>query len=145
MQSTSWETLGWKKHKLESRLPGELCNVWCNSATTTWSGALWSHSESQPWPRMGSLSPWAACDPLFLAFSLIKSYLLPAGIALFLFISQAEHFSLLPQISSSSKPGQGQPWGKLNSIPVLRKRCGIKSMSAVEVGIPALLLSNWAE
>ena len=22
-QSTSWETLGWKKHKLESRLPGE--------------------------------------------------------------------------------------------------------------------------
>ena len=24
MQSTSSETLGWKKHKLESRLPGEL-------------------------------------------------------------------------------------------------------------------------
>jgi len=24
MQSTSWETLGWMKHKLESRLPGEL-------------------------------------------------------------------------------------------------------------------------
>ena len=23
MQSTSWETLGWKKHKLESSLPGE--------------------------------------------------------------------------------------------------------------------------
>ena len=23
MQSTSWETLGWKKHKLESRLLGE--------------------------------------------------------------------------------------------------------------------------
>ena len=23
MQSTSWETLGWKKHKLESGLPGE--------------------------------------------------------------------------------------------------------------------------
>ena len=22
MQNTSWETLGWKKHKLESRLPG---------------------------------------------------------------------------------------------------------------------------
>ena len=22
MQSTSWETLGWMKHKLESRLPG---------------------------------------------------------------------------------------------------------------------------
>ena len=24
MQSTSWETLGWKKHKLESRLLGEM-------------------------------------------------------------------------------------------------------------------------
>ena len=24
MESTSWETLGWKKHKLESRLPGEI-------------------------------------------------------------------------------------------------------------------------
>ena len=24
MQSTSWETLGWKKHKLESRLVGEI-------------------------------------------------------------------------------------------------------------------------
>ena len=24
MLSTSWETLGWKKHKLESRLPGEI-------------------------------------------------------------------------------------------------------------------------
>ena len=23
-QSTSWKTLGWKKHKLESRLPGEI-------------------------------------------------------------------------------------------------------------------------
>ena len=26
MQSTSWETLGWKKHKLELRLPGEIIN-----------------------------------------------------------------------------------------------------------------------
>ena len=24
MQSTSWETLGWKKHKLELRMPGEI-------------------------------------------------------------------------------------------------------------------------
>ena len=24
MQSTPWEMLGWKKHKLESRLPGEI-------------------------------------------------------------------------------------------------------------------------
>ena len=27
MQSTSWETLGWKKHKLESRLPEEISNI----------------------------------------------------------------------------------------------------------------------
>ena len=27
MQSTSWETLGWKKHKLESRLLGEISNL----------------------------------------------------------------------------------------------------------------------
>ena len=30
MQSTSWETLGWKKHKLESRFPGEI------SVTSEW-------------------------------------------------------------------------------------------------------------
>ena len=27
MQSTSWEMLGWKKHKLKSRLPGEISNL----------------------------------------------------------------------------------------------------------------------
>ena len=27
MQSTSWETLGWKKHKLESRLPDIINNL----------------------------------------------------------------------------------------------------------------------
>ena len=27
MQSTSRETLGWKKHKLESRLPGDINNL----------------------------------------------------------------------------------------------------------------------
>ena len=26
MQRTSWETLGWRKHKLESRLPREISN-----------------------------------------------------------------------------------------------------------------------
>ena len=28
MHSISWETLGWKKHKLESRLPGEISITW---------------------------------------------------------------------------------------------------------------------
>ena len=27
MQSTSWEMLGWRKEKLESRLPGEINNL----------------------------------------------------------------------------------------------------------------------
>ena len=34
MQSTSWETLGWKKHKLESRLPGEISITWYADYTT---------------------------------------------------------------------------------------------------------------
>ena len=72
------------KHPRPERASHRL-KVWCNSANTTWNGALWRHSE--PRPRMGSLSPWAACNPLFLAVSLIESYLLPADIPLFLFIS----------------------------------------------------------
>ena len=35
MQSTSWETLGWKKHKLESRLPGEIFNYLRYADVTT--------------------------------------------------------------------------------------------------------------
>ena len=35
MQSTSWETLGWKKHKLESRLPGEIINNFRYADDTT--------------------------------------------------------------------------------------------------------------
>ena len=35
MQSTSWETLGWKKHKLESRLPGEI-SITCISIICRW-------------------------------------------------------------------------------------------------------------
>ena len=34
MQSTSWETLGWKKHKLESRLLGEILITWYADDTT---------------------------------------------------------------------------------------------------------------
>ena len=37
MQSTSWEMLGWRKHKLESRLPGEISNnLFCANDTTLW-------------------------------------------------------------------------------------------------------------
>ena len=34
MQSTSWEILGWMKHKLESRLPGEISITWYADDTT---------------------------------------------------------------------------------------------------------------
>ena len=34
MQSTSWETLGWRKHKLESRLPGNINNLRYEDDTT---------------------------------------------------------------------------------------------------------------
>ena len=43
MQSTSWETLGWMKHKLESRLPGEV-------SITSWYAddtALMAESEEE--------------------------------------------------------------------------------------------------
>ena len=33
MKSTSWETLDWKKHKLESRLPGEISITWDTQMT----------------------------------------------------------------------------------------------------------------
>ena len=33
MQSTSWEMLGWKKHKLESRLPGEIAIRYADDTT----------------------------------------------------------------------------------------------------------------
>ena len=34
MQSTSWKTLDWKKHKLESCLPGEISITWFADDTT---------------------------------------------------------------------------------------------------------------
>ena len=34
MQSTSWKTLGWRKHKLDSRLPGEISIIWYADDTT---------------------------------------------------------------------------------------------------------------
>ena len=37
MQSTSWEMLGWKKHKLESRLPGQIAITW------------WHHPYGRKW------------------------------------------------------------------------------------------------
>ena len=43
MQSTSWETLGWKKHKLESRLLGEI-SITSDMQMTP---PLWQKSEEE--------------------------------------------------------------------------------------------------
>ena len=43
MQSTSWETLDWKKHKLESRFPGDITNLRYADDTT-----LMAESKEQP-------------------------------------------------------------------------------------------------
>ena len=43
MQSTSWETLDWKKHKLESRLPGDISITSDNADDTT----LMAESEEE--------------------------------------------------------------------------------------------------
>ena len=43
MQSTSWETLGWMKHKLESRLPGEM------SVSSDMHISRWHHPHGRKW------------------------------------------------------------------------------------------------
>ena len=43
MQSTSWETLGWRKHKLESRLLGEISVI----SDMQMIPPLWAESEEE--------------------------------------------------------------------------------------------------
>ena len=75
MQSTSWETLGWKKNKLESRLPGEISITWdmqlekamaTHSSTLAWK-ITWME-EPDRLQSMGSLRvghDWATSLSLF--------------------------------------------------------------------------------
>ena len=46
MQSTSWETLGWRKHKLESRLLGEI------SITSDMTQPLWQKVTQPLWQKV---------------------------------------------------------------------------------------------
>ena len=48
MQSTSWGMLGWRKYKLESRLPGEI-------SITSDAGS--QHGETCPWQRLWGRGP----------------------------------------------------------------------------------------
>ena len=47
MQSISWETLGWKKHRLESRLPGEISVTSDMSQITSDDTTLMAESEEE--------------------------------------------------------------------------------------------------
>jgi len=51
MESTSLETLGWMKHKLESRLPGEI------------STTLDMQMTPPLWQKAQELIPGRPCDP----------------------------------------------------------------------------------
>ena len=44
MQNTSWEKLGWKKYKLESRLPGEI-SITSDKQMTPLYGRKWRTKE----------------------------------------------------------------------------------------------------
>ena len=61
MQSTSWETLGWKKHKLESRLLGEI------SIT---SGMQWHHPYGRKW--RGTKKP--GCETWTIKKAVLKNW-----------------------------------------------------------------------
>ena len=45
MQSTAWEMLGWRKHKLESRLPGEISRTSDMQMTLS----LWQKAKKNSW------------------------------------------------------------------------------------------------
>lgn len=95
-------------------------------------------------PRKGQSFPLSGLQPCFPAVSPMRRYLLPADTPSILFISQAEHLSSLPQTSSSSSQA-GANLGK-NKTPFhcSANGVGLRARLRVRVGIPALLLSNWA-
>ena len=57
MQSTSWETLGWRKHKLESRLPGEISITSDMQMNHTY-GRKWRTKEPLDESERGELKIW---------------------------------------------------------------------------------------
>ena len=57
MQSTSWETLGWKKHKLESRLPGEI-SITSDMQMTPPFGRKWRGAKKPLESESGEWKSW---------------------------------------------------------------------------------------
>ena len=70
MQSTSWETLGWKKHKLESRLPGGTKKPLDESERGEWKSWLKpQHPENEDhgiWSHHFLAKRCGNCDRLYL-------------------------------------------------------------------------------
>ena len=62
MQGTSWETLGWVKHRLESRLLGEI-SITSAQGWGSWWAAVYGVAQSQT--RLKQLSSSSSsCDPM---------------------------------------------------------------------------------
>ena len=61
MESTSWETLGWKKHKLESRLSGEISINNLRDADDT---TLMAKSEADDESERGEWKSWLKAQHL---------------------------------------------------------------------------------
>ena len=59
MQSTSCETLGWRKHKLESRLPGEISITSDIQRRRQWHPTpVFLPGKSHGWRSLVGCSPW---------------------------------------------------------------------------------------
>ena len=71
MQSTSWETLGWKKHKLESRLLGEISITLDNADDTT----LMAEGEEE----LKSLLMKEESEKVGLKFNIQKTKIMASG------------------------------------------------------------------
>lgn len=65
----------------------------------------------------------------------MESYLFPADTPSFLFLSQAERFSSLPHVSSSSKLGWGQPWKSKTLFCCSGKGVGLRACLEVGMGV----------
>ena len=57
-QNTSWEMLGWKKHKLESRLPGEISITSDMQMTPLLCGRKWRTKEPLDESERGEWKSW---------------------------------------------------------------------------------------
>ena len=70
MQSTSWETLGWKKHKLESRLLGEISiSQICR----------WHHPYGRKWRRTKEPLDESESEKVALKLNIQKTKIMASG------------------------------------------------------------------